>query len=82
MEYVRSSGKERLSNEVDDNGDDVQMTADELAGYTRVYVSNKPDSVEVKDFANDNCEEFFSASTTKERKDTIKDVSESICLTV
>ena len=82
MEYVRSSGKERLSNEVDDNGDDVQMTADELDRCTRVYISNEPASGEVKVFANDNCVEFFSASTSKGRKDAIKDVSESICLTV
>jgi len=81
-DYVRNSGNERLSNEVDDNGDDVQMTADELAGYTRVFISNQPASTEVKHFANDNCEEFFSVSTNTERKGAIRDVSESIYLTV
>lgn len=81
-DYVKNSGQERLSSEVDDNGDDVQMTADELDRCARVYISNEPASGEVKVFANNNCVEFFSASTSKGRKDAIKDVSESICLTV
>lgn len=80
-DYIRNSGKKSSSNEVDDNGDDIQMTADDLERCTRVYISNRPNpaATEIKEFANDNYEEFFSASTSKGRKDTIKDVSEYIC---
>ena len=78
--YVSSSGRERLSNEVDDNGDDVQMNADDLDQYDRVYYTNDSGSSPKAafDYVDQNCTEYYSTTTSDGRKSDIKEVSEAI----
>ena len=79
-DYVRHSGVERLSNEVDDNGDDVQMNADDLDQYDRVYYTNDSGSSPKAafDYVDQNCTEYYSTTTSDGRKSDIKEVSEAI----
>ena len=78
-DYVKNSGTERLSNEVDDNGDDVQIDLDQHDSE-RVYFTNDPGSSPTAafDYADQNCTEYYSTTTSDGRKSDIKEVSESI----